>query len=85
MYRHFEKKISSDSDYLHALIGLLITQSIKIRCTRYYFCPCLILRIMRSHCENKKVVMVLIFVIILGYSLHGVSQKNVQDLILAHV
>ena len=45
--------MSSDSDYFHDLFVLLITWSITISFTRYYFFSGLILRIMHIHSEQK--------------------------------
>ena len=53
MIRHFEKEISGHGAYFHALFGLLLAWSNKIRFTRAYFCPCLMFRRMHSHYENK--------------------------------
>ena len=38
---------------IYMLFLLLIAWSIKRRCTRSYFCHCLILRIMHSCCEKE--------------------------------
>ena len=53
MQNHYEKQISSDSTYLHALFGLLLVWSITIRCIISYLCHLLILRRMKRHCEKK--------------------------------
>ena len=73
MHSHCEKVISIDDDYLYALFGVFLSWSITIRCKMSYLCHCLILRRMQIGCEKKTVLMVLSFMLCLGYSMHGVA------------
>ena len=53
MQRHCEKEISIDGVYLHALFLSFLAWSSTIRCTRSYFCHCMMLIKMERYCENK--------------------------------